>query len=880
LPDTPPDLDVIFCAAIELLSADARAAYLADACTGDDALRRQVESLVAAHFRAGSFLDRPSPAPGLTANWGEPDAPGTLVGPYRLLEPIGEGGMGVVYVAEQTNPVKRRVAVKLIKPGMDTAVVLARFEAERQALALMDHPNIARILDGGATAAGRPYFVMELVRGLPITEYCDRTGLPPRDRLALFVAVCRAVQHAHRKGVIHRDLKPSNVLVTLHDGVPVPKVIDFGVAKAVGQPLTDRSEYTRFNQLVGTPLYMAPEQAELSGLDVDTRADVYSLGVLLYELLTGTTPFDPEALRAAALDEVRRIIREEEPPRPSMRVSTLGADKRSGVSGRRGLDERRLVRLLQGDLDWVAMRALEKDRNRRYDSPDAMAGDVERFLANQPVEARPPSVWDRLLKSARRNRAALVTGGLVGVALLSGTAVSIWQAVRATDALRRAEMAEQQAIAEADTVRTVNDFLRVDLIGQADTGAQFGLGYTANPRLTVWEALDRAAARIGDRFRDRPLAEAELRAAIGGAYRGIGAYRKALPHLERTVELRTAHLGPDHPKTLDSTRQLAQAYSALNRHSEAVALQQQILDRTQAVHGSDHPATLRAIDELAVVIRPSGGFAEAVRMLESTYAKRSSLLGPDHPDTLNGARLLVFAYYANGNWEQALKLHTALNQEVGGPDHPETKLADEMLAHLLEAVGRLPEATAIYERALKECETRLGPEHETTLHRRNSLARVYLAAGRLEEAEGMFDRIVEGRKRIAGGEPDRPTANSLSMYALALLARRRYVEAELVLREAIRVYEAAVPEYPLRFNAISQLGEALAGQNKDREAEPLLVAGYEGLKQREGKLNAFDRQRFLPPAIRRLVAFYGKTGRPDEADKWRRLLPPEPPPAR
>jgi serine/threonine protein kinase len=313
-----------------------------------------------------------------------------VIGPYKLMELVGEGGMGSVYVAEQSVPVKRRVALKVIKPGMDTREVVARFEAERQALALMDHPNIAKVLDAGATEQGRPYFVMELVRGLPVTDYCDRAKLPADRRLRLFAQICRAVQHAHQKGVIHRDLKPTNVLVTLHDGEPVPKVIDFGIAKAVGGRLTDKTVYTRLAQFVGTPMYVSPEQAELSGLDVDTRSDVYSLGVLLYELLTGTTPFDAETFRTVGLDAVRRIIREVEPPRPSARVSTLDAAARSTVSARRGLDDRQLGRLLRGDLDWVVMKALEKDRNRRYESAGAFAADIERYLADEPVEARPP----------------------------------------------------------------------------------------------------------------------------------------------------------------------------------------------------------------------------------------------------------------------------------------------------------------------------------------------------------------------------------------------------------------------------------------------------------------------------------------------------------
>jgi len=417
-----PAAQDLFSRALEIPDAVARRAYLDRACAGEQTLRTEVESLLRAHEEAGDFLAQTVPlsAPDFTV-----ERAGVMIGRYKLLEKIGEGGFGAVFMAEQVQPVQRRVALKIIKAGMDTKEVVARFEAERQALALMDHPNIARVLDAGATEAGRPYFVMELVRGIPLTEFCDQKQLSTIERLQLFIKVCHAVQHAHQKGIIHRDLKPNNVLVTLHDGEPVPKIIDFGVAKALGQKLTEKTLFTGFHHMIGTPAYMSPEQAELSGLDVDTRSDIYSLGVLLYELLTGATPFDADTLRQAALDEVRRMIRETEPPKPSTRLQTLG-EKLTDVAKRRHTEPQALRRMVSGDLDWIVMKALEKDRKRRYETPNALARDVEHYLHAEPVVAVPPSFGYQLLKFARRNRMSLAGTALALIGILLVSACIGW----------------------------------------------------------------------------------------------------------------------------------------------------------------------------------------------------------------------------------------------------------------------------------------------------------------------------------------------------------------------------------------------------------------------------------------------------------------------
>jgi serine/threonine protein kinase/WD40 repeat protein len=441
MPGQRPDIEAIFFTARKM-PPEQRRAYLDEVCGRDAELRQRVDRFLTAQVDIGSFLEAPASALGVTVDRPLHERPGTVIGPYKLLEQIGEGGFGMVFMAEQTQPVRRKVALKVLKPGMDTHQVVARFEAERQALALMDHPNIARVFDGGETAAGRPYFVMELVRGVPITDFCDSNHMPVRQRLELFTTVCHAVQHAHHKGVIHRDLKPSNIMVTLHDGAPVVKVIDFGIAKALGQQLTDKTLFTNFAQMIGTPIYMSPEQAEMSGLDIDTRSDIYSLGVLLYELLTGTTPCDRERLKTAGFDEIRRIIREDEPATPSTRITALGAAA-TLVSANRQSDPRRLSQAVRGDLDWIVMKALEKDRRRRYETASALAADVLRHLRDEPVLACPPSTTDRLRRVVRRHKTAVLAGTALLLTLVIGMIGTTWGMIRAT-------VSEAQVIDEAN----------------------------------------------------------------------------------------------------------------------------------------------------------------------------------------------------------------------------------------------------------------------------------------------------------------------------------------------------------------------------------------------------------------------------------------------
>jgi serine/threonine protein kinase/Flp pilus assembly protein TadD len=535
---TEPPLpeESIFAQALEITSAAGRAAFLDRACGHNQALRAEVEALLRAQERSGDLLDLPEDVP-VTTNLPAGEDPGTVIGPYKLLEPIGEGGMGSVWMAEQTDPIQRRVAVKVIKEGMDSRQVLARFEAERQALALMEHPNIAKVLDAGKTPSSHPYFVMELVKGKPITNYCDEKRLGVRERLTLFGDVCRAVQHAHQKGIIHRDLKPSNVLVAPYDGKPVVKVIDFGVAKATGQRLTDKTLFTGFGAVVGTPEYMSPEQAEINNRDVDTRSDIYSLGVLLYELLTGSTPLTRKRLKEAALLEVLRVIREEEPPRPSMRLSE-SKDSLPSISAQRQTEPAKLTKLVRGELDWIVMKALEKDRNRRYETANAFATDVERYLADEPVQACPPSVWYRLRKLARRNRGRFVAAGVLGLALLLAGGGVGWtaldRAARQTKAANELEVALDRAEffqglgKRAEALAVIE---RAELLaGQAGTGSSRDRWLTARKeRLAAVKRDQDFIPRVED-IRLRAESQFNLETSKISRESAFPEYREALRH--------------------------------------------------------------------------------------------------------------------------------------------------------------------------------------------------------------------------------------------------------------------------------------------------------------------------------------------------------------
>jgi serine/threonine protein kinase len=818
----------VFLAAIEEHAPERWAAFLEQACAGDGRLRAEVEKLLQAHSELGTFDEPPRSALAPTVDRALGKPPGTAVGPYKLLEQIGEGGFGVVFLAEQEHPVRRKVALKVLKPGMDSAAVLARFEAERQALALMDHPNIARVLDAGADDFGRPYFVMELVKGVSITEFCDKNRLPPEARLELFVDVCRAIQHAHHKGVVHRDVKPTNVLVTLHDGVPVVKVIDFGVAKALERRLTERTLLTGHDQMIGTPAYMSPEQAETSGLDVDTRSDVYSLGVLLYELLTGTTPLEDRRLRDVGYAELQRLIREEEAPRPSTRLSSLGASA-TVLAGNRGLDVKRLARLLAGDLDWVVLKALNKGRNRRYDTPGQFAEDVERYLRGEVILARPPSTVDRLRKFVRRHRAGVLTGFAVVAAVLAGAAVATWQAVvamRAKQEALAAAAAEKEAkeLAQAREAETkaVLKFVENRIIAAPrPQGYEGGMGRA----VTVREAVESALPYVERDFANQPLVEARLRMTLGTSFAYLGEHRTAAEQFEAARALNARHRGPDHRETLASQHNLASSYHALGRYAEAVKLYEQTLAVQREKLGPDDPDTLVTTYSLAVSYHALGRHADALRLREQTLDLRKARLGPDHPDTLRSMNGLANSYAALGRHADALRLREetlARMKAKLGPDHPDTLISTYNLAISYDALGRHADALRLREEALAVEEAKLGPDHPDTLRSRNAVAVSYAALGRHADAVELYKATL-ARQQVKLG-PDHPdTLATTFNLALSYAALGRHADA-LRLREQTlaRMKAKFGPDHPETLQVTWVVAESLVALDRGAEAVPLI----------------------------------------------------------
>jgi serine/threonine protein kinase len=784
-----PDEAAIFNAARQIQTPEARRLYLQEACGEDRDLQRRVEALLRAHEEEDTFLNSPTQEFRAILDTSADEGPDTFIGPYRLIHRIGEGGMGTVFLAEQTQPVQRRVAVKIIRPGMDSRQVIARFEAERQALALMDHPHIAKILEAGTTPAGRPYFVMELIRGETITQYCDGHRLTLRERLQIFISVCQAVQHAHQKGIIHRDLKPSNVLVALYDGKATPKVIDFGIAKATGVRLTERTLSTEFGSVVGTLEYMSPEQAEPGQLDIDTRSDIYSLGALLYELLAGTTPLQPQLRRGTSVVDQLRIIREEEPPKPSARLNTT--EELPTIAANRGVEPKKLLGLLRGDLDWIAMKCLEKDRTRRYATANALARDLERYLNAEPVEACPPSAGYRLRMFLKRHKGPVLAASVLFLALVSGIVGTTWGLVRADEARdaekkraegerlarqeaqaaeKQAREEKQRAVEEKLLADAVREFLQKKLLGQSDTrvqadallkqGAQ-AAGAARN--VTVRELLDRAAAelapeKIEANFPGQPLLQAELLRTVGRTYRALREYDLAIAFLRRAAALCRRFLDPTSSQTLDTLDDLGEVYQDAGNLQEAIPLFEQVRAAQEKQLGPDHKHTLTTLDHLAMAYQRAGNLQKSIQLLEQVRDARQKQVGPDDPKILPTLNNLAVAYRAAGKLPEAIRLLERVRDiELNklSPDHPETLVTLEELALAYQESGRLPDAIPLFEQVRVAAEKKLGPDDPETLAAIGNLARAYLASGQLSKAIPLFEQVCAAHaKKLPADHPE------------------------------------------------------------------------------------------------------------------------------
>jgi len=823
--------EAVFEAALQL-PAEQRAAYLDQTCTGDADLRRRVEALLGAFERAGGFMRQPAtPTRTLAVSLPPTEKPGDRIGRYKLLQQIGEGGCGVVYMAEQEESVPRRVALKVIKLGMDTKQVIARFEAERQALAIMDHPNIAKVLDAGATEAGRPYFVMELVRGVKITDFCDQKNLSTRERLDLFIQVCRAVQHAHQKGIIHRDLKPSNILVTSDDGVPVPKVIDFGIAKATQGRLTDHTVFTAFEQFIGTPAYMSPEQAEMSLHDIDTRTDIYSLGVLLYELLTGRTPFDQKELLAAGLDEMRRTIREVEPVKPSTRLTQARLADIPPDSGASAL--RIPHSAIAGDLDWIVMKALEKDRARRYETANGLATDIQRHLKNEPVLARPPSNLYRFQKLVRRNKLAFAAASAVTAALVIGLGVSTWMVIKEKQTRQRAVAAEREQSrlrlqAEANEKKAASEAVKSQQVAQFLKDMLKGVGPSValgRDTAMLREVLDRTAERIGKDLTNQPDVEVELRAILTLTYEELGMFKEREQMARETLRVSRSRLGEEHPSVAEALHQIGDARSCLDDQVEGEKFMREAVALKRRVLGNEHPSTAASINVLAWVLMREDKLVEAEMLGREALAIRRKLFGNEHRDVADSIYLLARVMERQDKLTEAETMHRealAMERKVLGEEHPTVAESLNYLAVVLRRSGKLAEAETMHREALARQRKLFSPDHPAISDELRELVAVLRAEGKLAEVETLYREVSAGQRAVFGNEKSAAEVERLSKLAATLQSQGKLAEAEKALREAREmILKLRGEELAGLPPAVRRLAEVLKSQSKPQDAEKL-----------------------------------------------------------
>jgi non-specific serine/threonine protein kinase/serine/threonine-protein kinase len=717
-----------------------------------------------------------------------------MVPGFRLLQKLGEGGMGEVFEAEQLEPVRRKVALKLIKRGMESKEVLARFDSERQALALMSHPNIAQVYDAGTTSDGRPYFVMEFVQGVPVTRYCDTNRLTTNERLELFTQICEGVQHAHQKGVIHRDLKPSNVLVKVQDSKPVPKIIDFGVSKAIAQRLTEQTLFTAIGEFIGTPEYMSPEQAEMTELDIDTRTDVYALGVVLYELLVGAQPFDAAELRRSGFDEMRRKIREDEPPRPSMRLSAMGERSVTAAENRRS-EPSTLSRKIHGDLDWITMKALEKDRTRRYDSPGELAADIGRHLRHEPVVAGPPSATYRVKKFVRRHTIGVAASALVVLALVLGI-------LGTTAGMVRARKAEQAASREAETAQQVSDFL-VGLFKVSDPIEGSG------EKVTAREMLDKGADRIRNELTDQPLVQARLMSTMGWVYISLGLYDTAQELLEEALAIREVELPPNHADVSISLNELAEAHREKAEYDEAWPLYERSLAIREDIFGPESPQVSSVLNNMALVLVDRGEYEEAGLMYERMLAIDRQSLGPDDPELASSLHNVAILHVRKGELDEARALFERvleIREAAYGTDHILVANNLASLGAVLKDGGDYQAARPLYEKSLEIKEKILGPDHPVVAGTLANLGALLRIMNEPEQARSALERSVAIYRKTRG--PDHPdVAEPLTTLAIVHATTGQPDAAQALFEEALAIRENALgPDHREVATSLNNLG--------------------------------------------------------------------------
>jgi serine/threonine protein kinase len=884
-------------AALDLPAAE-RASFLDRECAGDGPLRALVDRLLAGAEGASEWPP-PEILPADSTPHGGPGNPPEPIGPYVLRERIGSGGFGDVWLADQTQPVRRRVALKILKAGMDTRSVLARFEAESQALAMMDHPHIAKVFDAGQTERGRPFFVMEYVPGVPVTEYCDRNRLTTRERLELFRAVCDAVQHAHGRGIIHRDLKPTNILVGLSDGRPAPKVIDFGIAKATTAVLTERTLHTMHGQVVGTPTYMSPEQVG-GEPDVDTRTDIYSLGVILYELLTGTRPFEPDTEGSSGWESLQRRIREDDPVKPSTRLSE-SPEAAAVAAGRRRTEPLVLRRELRGELDWITVKALEKDRTRRYETASAMSRDVKRFLDGEPVEAGPPGTGYRFRKFAQRHKLALGAATAVFLGVLVAAGALAWALVDSNRQRARVEA----ALAEAEQARAGSDAVTrfvTDMLASADPSEQ-------GRDVTVLEVLDDASAAVPKELGDRPALEARVRETLGATYHGLGEYEASATELRRAVELNERRLGPDHRVTLDTRRRLATTLRDLAGYTEAEQLLRDVLRRQEAMFGPGDSALALTLDQLGTVLILEGRYDEADPVQQRADSLAREVFGPDDPrradiqgnygvlcrllgrydeardaltdalrvlvrergaedpDAMNTVANLANVHYHLGEYDEAAEAMQGLGEtkaRVLGPDHPSTLQTWNDLAVAWNGMGMHAEAESLGLRVLADRRRIQGDDSPGTLQSLNNVASVHMAQGRFAEAEPLYREAYRTAGRVMG-EDNLQTIIMQGNLGDVMRRQGRPAEGEEALRRARAAAERALPEdHANRNDVLRKWAECLIDLGRREEAETALLAAHLRLEGSVGPDHVLTRR-----AVAALVRLYGGWGRAEEAAAWR-----------